>query len=79
MATPKKASEVQLTSETVEEVKTAVGLLTLEQYVQRSKANPGTVASFKYEAKKAGDALQPRTKTEWEQALEAQSKKRYTK
>ena len=75
MSTKKTASEAQVAPN---EVKPAEAVLTLEQYVQRSKANPGTVASFKYEAKKAGDDLQPRTKTEWEKALEAQSKKRYT-
>ena len=55
----------------------AEAVLTLEQFVQRSKVNPGTVASFKYEAKKAGDDLKPRTKEAWERAITAQTKRKY--
>lgn len=71
MAT-KKTSEAK-----VQEVQAQEAKLTLEQYVQRAKVNPGTVASFKYEAKKAGDDLSPRTKQEWEQAIKAQEQKVY--
>lgn len=64
-------------SKASETVKQDVAILTLEQYVQRNKVNPGTVASFKYEAKKAGDDLKPRTKDEWTSAIEAQKNRVY--
>lgn len=73
MATPKKTSEVTKVVNT----QPSEAVLTLEQYVQRAKVNPGTVASFKYEAKKAGDSLDPRSKSEWERAIEAQKKRKY--
>lgn len=59
------------------EAKATETTYTLEQYAQRFKANPGTIASFKYEAVKSGDKLDPRSKAEWDSDIEKQKKKVY--
>lgn len=51
--------------------------LTLEEYLGKVQVNVGLVASFKYEASKVPEVLEPKHKEDWAKAFEAQSKRAY--
>lgn len=62
----KKVQEVESTSEVN---------ISLEDYIAKTKPNPGLVASFKVE--NASEAIEPRSENAWTEALKAQSEKVY--
>ena len=54
-----------------------VDTLTLDEYLAKVKVHPGLVASFKFEAKRTGSGLEPKTMEDWKRAFEAQSNRIY--
>jgi len=73
--TASEAEEKDVNSVSTSEVET--DKLTLDEYLETVKVNPGLVASFKYEAKKDPSMLKPKTKEGWSRAFEAQSNRVY--
>lgn len=71
-------NEKQVAVEPEEKAPEAPVMVSFEDFLKRTIIHPGLIASFKYEARQAGDGLNDRTSEEWIQALETQSKRTYS-
>jgi hypothetical protein len=78
---PRKAkaevAEEAVVHEDKTEAEVVVEQVTLEDFVAKHKVRSGLVVSFKYEALKARDGLEPRTEAEWQNAFTTQENKHY--
>lgn len=52
-------------------------LLSLEDFIERTKPNEGLIASLKFEANKASEELKPRGLEEWDARFQLQANKVY--
>lgn len=74
----KRVNRKQVAVEPEEKAPEEPVLVIFEDFLATNDIHPGLVASFKYEAKVAGDTLIPRTSEEWNTAFEAQSNRQYS-